>query len=235
MTDSFGPITDPSNSTQNAVPALTPAQPALKPASLLSKPGSLLVEPAVARGVAVPELRPAFENQSNPPSLAEAGRALLRPAGPVDQSDLSSLTGPARELKKAFAKAGEKAKEKSALAELAALAQALNSESDDLNSTIQTINEKLRALNFGVEVWCKGSDGDYGFARVDDQWQLATQWDSEDFHGKKVKMVAPLIKQTRNERIEGLELAPEILRKLKSDAESKIAAIRKAKEFAASL
>jgi hypothetical protein len=125
------------------------------------------------------------------------------------------------------------APEKSAVAELVPLATTLNSESNDLNSTIQTINEKIRALNFGIEVWCKGSDGDYGFARVEDVWQLAARWDGEDPKGDKVE--APLLKRTRDERIEGLSLAEEILKKLKGDAEKKIAAIRRAKQFAASL
>jgi hypothetical protein len=133
----------------------------------------------------------------------------------------------------------EQSGEKSILAELAPLAQALNAETNDLNGLIQTFNEKLRALNFGVEVWCKGSDGvDFGYARLGDpsEWQLAARFADTDFvSGKKETRYAPLLKKNRNERIEGLELLPEILRALKKDAEQKVSAIKKAKELAASL
>jgi hypothetical protein len=119
--------------------------------------------------------------------------------------------------------------------ELATLAQTLNSEADGLNTTIQTINEKLRAANLEVEAWCKGSDGDYGWAFVEGTWQLATQWDGVDFDGDPSKIRRALAKQSRDECIEGFELLEEIYKKLKSVAGGKITAIQKAKQFAASL
>jgi hypothetical protein len=133
----------------------------------------------------------------------------------------------------------QKAEPKAPLGELAALAETLNSESDELNATIQTINTKLRALNFGVEVWCKEIDSvAFGFCRIGDpsEWQLAARSISLEFNnGKKEYSYAPLLKRNRNERIQGLEFVPEILGKLKEDAEHKVAAIRKAKQLAASL
>jgi hypothetical protein len=132
--------------------------------------------------------------------------------------------------------------ERSALAELVPLAQSLNAESDDLNATIQTINRKIRALNLGVEVWVEGTDGlEVGFVRLLDEWQLAVRWDDvePDLNNGRliidVKNHAPLLKRNRDERINGLELVPEILRKLKEDAQKKISAIKNAKALAASL
>src|ERR1700733_5024866 len=111
-------------------------------------------------------IKPVAAAREQDPHIAEAQRIPYqqrsRPIGPKERELL--------ELSKAIRSQQhkEEAETKAPLGELAVLAQTLNSESDELNATIQTINEKLRALNFGVEVWCKGSDGDYGFARVDD-------------------------------------------------------------------
>jgi hypothetical protein len=44
--------------------------------------------------------------------------------------------------------------------------------------------------------------------------QLAIQWYSEDFQGKKSEICGALLKRARDERTEGLELVPEILRGL---------------------
>jgi hypothetical protein len=240
MTDSFGP--PPSSiSTRNAVsPAPSSAQPVLKPASAQPAPVQpvvqptvvLPVQPAVARGVVRPVVLPA-----SPQPVVQP--AVVRQVVVENQSNPSSLSEAGQQLKKAFEKRDEKAQEKAVFAELAFLAQTLNSETNDLNTTIQTINEKLRALNFGVEVWCKGSDGvDFGFCRIGDpsEWQLAARWIDQDFgQVKKENHYAPLLKKNRNERIEGLEVVPEILRKLKEEAEHKVAAIRKAKQLAAAL
>jgi len=187
-----------------------------------SNPPTLEDHRQKAEGLLKKLQRPPIEDSgSESPTMAKSMSAFPAPPAPRSRG----LTPPP----------APREREETGFAGLALLAQALNSESDDLNSTIQAINSKLRALNLGVEAWCKGSDGDYGFARVAEEWQLATRWDGEDIHGRKEKCYAPLLKRTRDERIEGLELAPEIVRKLKNDAECKIAAIRKAKEFAASL
>jgi hypothetical protein len=163
------------------------------------------------------------------PASAQPARTQPESARPVFQVKTPQSVLESRQMTKT----------KDTLAELASLAQTLNSETDDLNDIIQTINGKLRAFNFGIEIWCKGPDGvDFGFARLGDpsEWQLAAREAVTDFgNGKKEYRYAPLLKRNRNERVEGLESVPNILSELKKEAEQKVSAIRKAKELAAAL
>jgi hypothetical protein len=81
--------------------------------------------------------------------------------------------------------------------ELSRLARELNQQSDNLNALIMTLNKKLAALNFGVEVWHaepieagdfrEGYDDEerliekyrgvvvLGYSKVQDTWQLAVR------------------------------------------------------------
>ena len=81
--------------------------------------------------------------------------------------------------------------------ELSNLARQLNQKSDKLNSIITEVNQKLLALNIGIEVWLKNepltmadhstfnAEGEpclpwseatiLGYAEVDDEWQLAVK------------------------------------------------------------
>ena len=81
--------------------------------------------------------------------------------------------------------------------ELSRLAKELNQQSDKLNALITSLNQKLAALNFGVEVWHNGAieAGDFreeyddedrliekcrsvvmlGYSKVEDAWQLAVR------------------------------------------------------------
>ena len=126
-----------------------------------------------------------------------------------------------------------------AISELAPLAQALNEESNSINATIAALNKQLAALKLGLEVWTKAPDGnEYGFALVDEAWQLAIRWEGEapDPRDRSLESVTyhqALLKRSRNQRITGLEVVSEIIDKLKSEAQAKIAIIQHAKKFAA--
>src|ERR1700723_2545783 len=111
-----------------------------------------------------------FDSQNQPQQILLSIKSVDEPHGDQQQSHpvLGPKTRDLIELSKSLRKP-QQAEPRAPLGELAALANTLNSESDALNGTIQTISEKLRSLNFGVEVWCKGSDGvDFGFCRIGD-------------------------------------------------------------------
>jgi hypothetical protein len=133
------------------------------------------------------------------------------------------------------------------------IAEALNTESNQINSTIAALNAKLAALNVGIEVWL-GLDEDHiqiGYAKVDDAWQLATRYcedikwvpdlrfddnngDWESVPGTAYE-VTPLLQASRELRIRGLDCMPAIIRVLKSHAEDSLKTIRAAKEMVSTL
>jgi hypothetical protein len=145
------------------------------------------------------------------------------------------------------------------LSELAPLAKTLNEESNDLNKTIAALNRYLAGLNLGIEVWCGPWDEDIlfqiGYAKVEDgvnsrgtaTWELATrsctpvlvknESGRDNWEAKPGSLGTPqcLLRASRNVRVDGLEVIPEIIRALKARAESKIATIRRAKQLAADL
>jgi hypothetical protein len=145
------------------------------------------------------------------------------------------------------------------LSELAPLAKTLNEESNDLNQTIAALNRHLAGLNLGIEVWCGPWDEDtpfqIGYAKVEDgvnsrgtaTWELATrsctpvlvkdEEGGDNWEAKPSSLGTPqcLLRASRNVRVDGLEVIPEIIRALKARAESRIATIRKAKKLAADL
>jgi hypothetical protein len=133
------------------------------------------------------------------------------------------------------------------LAELAVLSETLNDETNSLNITISTFNSKIAALNLGIEVWLDSNNPEFqiGFAKAptagDYSWQLATRsklfGDEYENEGKDDdwSKAAPLLNASRNLRIEGLAMVPEILSQLKSAAHEKIQVMRRAKQQAASL
>jgi hypothetical protein len=84
------------------------------------------------------------------------------------------------------------------ISELAPLAQKLNEKTDQINSTISTLNEKLGKLNLGIEVWLDSGEpyphepleseawsdegsirsrslSYLGYCRLGDKWQLAVK------------------------------------------------------------
>jgi len=128
--------------------------------------------------------------------------------------------------------------------ELLPLSETLNSESNELNKTITAINEKLAALNFGIAVSIKGRATWFGYAKVltgpgKSSWELAydaDEWSVEvDEHGRMAASPTPLLKGSRDIRIEGLGLVPKIVARLKAEAEHRIRIMRDAKTLAAEL
>lgn len=150
------------------------------------------------------------------------------------------------------------------LSELTPLAKKLNQKSDELNSVISTINEKLNALNLGIEVWTSTpiQSGDYeydhdteppqryrevvylGYAEVGDEWQLAVKEalleTREDDNGRQYEdaanpKVRPLASASRRLRTAAMAELPDLLNGLKYKAEQLISAIDAGKKAADSL
>lgn len=140
------------------------------------------------------------------------------------------------------------------LPELASIAETLNQESNEINSTIASLNKELAALNLGIEVWCGPWDEDpiqIGFAKVEDgktsSWELATRtcvpiikksdFGYEEWEAKpgSAGEAQPLIRASRNVRIDGLQVVSQIISALKAAALGKVDAIRNAKKIAADL
>jgi hypothetical protein len=133
---------------------------------------------------------------------------------------------------------------------LAPLAETLNAESDDLNTTITALSEKLANLNLGIEVWFdsnEDSEREIGFAKVEGspmngqgvyqgpakaRWQLATKL-KKGFHPQIVPK--PLEGASRDVRIEGLERVPDIVSRLRNEAQTKIRVMQEAKKLVAEL
>jgi len=131
------------------------------------------------------------------------------------------------------------------ISELADLSHQLNADSDAVNSTITTINKKLRSLNLGIEAWLnsplleplpgdqsRDSIGPFlGYCSVEDDWQLAIREKPQDWHGDLLR--SPLLKASRETRIAALQYIPAVVSQLKNEAQRVLTAIREAKQFCA--
>jgi hypothetical protein len=120
--------------------------------------------------------------------------------------------------------------------ELVPVSEALNAESNDLNQTINTISNKLAALNLGIEIWfaTESPDVEVGFAKVyDPQHPAKESWQLAARHG--AGQTSQLVGASRDIRIEGLRRVPGLVQNLKSEAESRIRAMKEAKQLAAEL
>jgi hypothetical protein len=151
-----------------------------------------------------------------------------------------------------------------AFEELAAIAGKLNAESNDLNKTITSLNARFAEINVGVEVWLPLSQGGlrynrrvsppekyeentflgYGKVGPDEKWQLAVRedtltynWDNDEKEEYVVTEsdCTPLLKASRDIRIQAMELVPELLEALKRAAQEKLRIIQGAKKLAAEL
>ena len=135
---------------------------------------------------------------------------------------------------------------------LVPLAQTLNRESDDINATITALNQKISALKLGIETWVGpfAEDADkiqIGFAKIETGWELCTRecwlkddnpdddFDEEDETLYRFGAANPLLRATRNQRIDGLEVVPRILDEMHKKAEKNIETIRRAKKMVADL
>jgi len=130
------------------------------------------------------------------------------------------------------------------LSQLIPIAKKLNSQSNEINDVITSLNNELASLNLGIEFWLDSDEAknfQVGFARVSTgtgaEWQLAyrTRNDARFENAGEYQAAQPLLKASRNLRIEGLALSREILVNLKSEAETKLKHIERAKQLVAEL
>ena len=141
------------------------------------------------------------------------------------------------------------------LAELTPLVETLNAKSDEVNQTLALLNQKLAALNVGVEVWVGPWEADVptayqiGYAKVGETWQLVMRTcDAEDAgldrFGINHEWVAvpgslgqtkAILQASRSHRIGALEALPNLLAEMKSEVQRKLDAIEHAKQLAAEL
>jgi hypothetical protein len=153
--------------------------------------------------------------------------------------------------------------------ELSDLSRKLNQKSDALNDFINSINDKLAKLNIGVEAWLENSpieptdpyfgdldedekwplvDGTLlGYARVDDEYQLAVkeatlaEFDSKGFiHPDYYEItkswnLRPLLSANRNIRVHAMDLVPSLLDEVKQEATRLLHSIQKVEKAAENL
>lgn len=133
------------------------------------------------------------------------------------------------------------------IAELASLSKTLNKKSDSLNATISSINKKLEALNFGMNIMLSEPSIEYEGNRYyltygkysapnekgvhvagSEEWQLGVYhdaWRSED----------ALLRAPREVRIRALDFIPLLLDAMKEKAAELIDSIEKAERLAENL
>ena len=150
------------------------------------------------------------------------------------------------------------------LSELTPLAKELNQTTDEINSIISTVNEKLAALNLGVEAWLDPSTTSkipaadmtvtthlqtasmpvLGYAKLEDAWQLAIkeekiiyQWNDDAREEEEVSedSYRPLLKASREVRLRALEQLPQLLDALKRQGEAVLKTIARAQKAAEAL
>jgi hypothetical protein len=151
------------------------------------------------------------------------------------------------------------------ISELSELSRKLNQKSDKINSIIATINKKLAAQNFGLEVWLEHwpiESGNFeklsdemlpreksvtylGYCNVEDEWQLATKSGTlvEDVNRDVGEIFTELtevsynalLKEARSIRVKALPLVPRLLDHLKVEAESLLKFIDQAEQAAEKL
>jgi len=130
------------------------------------------------------------------------------------------------------------------LADLAQAAVQLNEKSNSINATISKINEKLANLNLGIELWLEAaplSNGRVlGYRSIENRWQLTIRMDLSQIEGAVYREGAPfayqpLIKATRELRVEALPRIPALITALYNQTESMISDIERAEQFAAAL
>ena len=151
------------------------------------------------------------------------------------------------------------------LSELTPLAKELNQTTDEINGIISTVNEKLAALNLGVEAWLDpstiskipaadltvthlhrstASTPVLGYAKLEDAWQLAIkeekiiyQWNDDAREEEEVSedSYRPLLKASRDVRLRALEQLPQLLDALKRQGEAVMKTIARAQKAAESL
>jgi len=105
------------------------------------------------------------------------------------------------------------------ISSLAVASAALNTKTDALNQHIEHIEAALKALNFGIAVTVESADGSLvlGYGRFTSAWRLYVEID--DPTGKSFsKIRVPLPDAPRLYRLQAIDLIPELLRALISEA-----------------
>lgn len=147
------------------------------------------------------------------------------------------------------------------ISQLAGIAKELNSESDNLTKEIVSLNEQLAKLNLGLEFWwdhprnaiadtgLQYDDNELqtqtfdflGYDKLDDAWQLGIrtttntrEWDADNqqFEWISSSVYTPLLKASRDLRLEAASHFDDFLAALKQFAEAQLAKIKKAERSA---
>ena len=140
------------------------------------------------------------------------------------------------------------------VSELASVAEALNTESNEVNTIIANLNAKVAALNIGIEEWLYPEEDhiQIGWAKVDDKWQLSTRYcekirlvtepdpsgigqTNEHFEPEPGTeyTVASLLQASREVRLRALGHIQALIEKLHNAAKASVEKIREAKALAA--
>ena len=147
------------------------------------------------------------------------------------------------------------------ISELSSLAEQLNSQSNNLNRYIKALNDQLAALNIGLEFWdptpIESSglryDSSYspqrkfeedvylGYCKLEETWQLAIKttvtdyvWNDDNREEDAVSEdeYAPLLKASRDIRLEATERFDSFLANLVEHTKRKLASLQRAEQLA---
>lgn len=143
---------------------------------------------------------------------------------------------------------------------LSELSSQLNAESDDLNSVIESLEQRLATMNIGIAVWCnsllcdsgwapiknydeevvgqKASGYDLGYARDSGHWRICVRESVQyldkngEFDYAETSPFVPLVNAPRIVRVEAAAELDSLLDELIRKASGYIENIKKAKEIA---
>ena len=146
------------------------------------------------------------------------------------------------------------------LSVLSTTAKALNQKSDSINDVIKALEDKLRQINLGLEVWLThdaidervlyethGGDvederesgeerEELGFVKMNDAWCLAVRtatykYESDRATFKFTAEVVRLLECPRKFRIAALQRFPELVKLMNVEAQEAVDAIEAAQKF----
>lgn len=141
------------------------------------------------------------------------------------------------------------------LSKLSKLAKQLNSDSDSVNAAISAFSQQLREMNLGIALWVtigvgglkldSDSQEKYrdvtllGFCKLGDEWQLAINERTVTYdHGTDEEATEdsyqPLLKTSRDTRLNAIDHFDELLDALVSEAQNKLTKLERAKKIASS-
>ncbi len=109
--------------------------------------------------------------------------------------------------------------------DLTSLSSKLNEKSENINSLISSMNEKLSKMNIGIETWIQ-SNPLIGYLSLEGEWQLAVRV------GNRVQ---PLIKASRDTRIDAMQRIPTLLEAIRQNLLKRISSIEAAEKAAEKL